>query len=108
MNTATMPAHAAPIPDEELSPEGRYAVRLVIACVVLGFSCILGGIIGQRIVRRTCLMASSLVAAAAGTFFYNRLLGAGPGNGLTISVETRDVDFGGRARGAAAGEGQTA
>lgn len=104
MNTATMPAHAAPIPDEELSPEGRHAVRLVIACVVLGFSCILGGIIG----RRTCLMASSLVAAAAGTFFYNRPLGAGPGNGLTISAETRDVDFGGRARGAAAGEGQTA
>lgn len=65
---------------------------LVVAYVILAGSYILGGIISQRIGRRTYLMASSAVAAVAGTFFYYLLLNAEPGNlwsvGLLATITT--------------------
>lgn len=61
-------------------------VTLIIAYVILGFSYIIGGIISQRIGRRTYLMLSSLVAATAGTFFYYQLLGTEPGQGFKIGL----------------------
>lgn len=59
---------------------------LVVAYVVLAGSYIMGGIISQRIGRRTYLMASSVVAGVVGTFFYYQLLNTQPGDYLTIGV----------------------
>ena len=53
---------------------------LVVAYVVLGGVYILGGIISQRIGRRTYLMAASAVSAVFGTLFYYLLLNTEPGN----------------------------
>ena len=59
---------------------------LVVAYVILAGSYILGGIISQRIGRRTYLMASSAVSAVLGTFFYYQLLNAQPGDIVTVGV----------------------
>ena len=53
---------------------------LVVAYVVLAGVYVLGGIISQRIGRRTYLMAASAVSAVFGTLFYYLLLNTEPGN----------------------------
>lgn len=53
---------------------------LVVAYVVLAGVYVLGGIISQRIGRRTYLMAASAVSAVFGTLFYYQLLNTAPGN----------------------------
>jgi MFS family permease len=53
---------------------------LVVAYVILGGVYVLGGIISQRIGRRTYLMAASAVSAVFGTLCYYLLLNAEPGN----------------------------
>lgn len=53
---------------------------LVVAYVILAGVYVLGGIISQRIGRRTYLMAASAVSAVFGTLSYYMLLNAEPGN----------------------------
>ncbi len=53
---------------------------LVVSYVVLAGVYVLGGIISQRIGRRTYLMAASAVSAVFGTLFYYQLLNTEAGN----------------------------
>jgi MFS family permease len=55
-------------------------VVLVIAYVVLAVVYVIGGVISQRIGRRSYLMATSALSAVFGTYFYYRLLSAAPGD----------------------------
>ncbi|WHZ10277.1 MAG: Putative metabolite transport protein [Burkholderiaceae bacterium] len=59
---------------------------LVVAYVVLAICYVIGGIVSQRIGRRTYLMVTSAISAVVGTFFYYKLLGAQPGDLPTIGL----------------------
>jgi MFS family permease len=53
---------------------------LVVAYVILAGVYVLGGVISQRIGRRTYLMVASAISAVFGTLFYYLLLNTAPGN----------------------------
>jgi nitrate/nitrite transporter NarK len=61
---------------------------LVIAYVVLAVVYVIGGVISQRVGRRTYLMGASAVAAVFGTFFYYLLLNTAPGNTPLVTALT--------------------
>ena len=61
---------------------------LVIAYLVLAVVYVIGGVISQRVGRRTYLMGASIVAAVLGTSFYYLLLNTPPGNLPLVTLLT--------------------
>lgn len=61
-------------------------IALVIAYLVLAVVYVIGGVISQRVGRRTYLMGASAIAAVFGTFFYYQLLNTAPGNTPLVTL----------------------